>query len=81
MNVDEEILPSWSELALQDLLIDVAAVVDATGFDRPSSILSAPNQTRSTAGIIQGMRRSGKMNALTIEGEKNESRYQVNCKK
>jgi hypothetical protein len=43
MNVDKEIPASWSELALQDLLIDVAAVVDATGFDRTSNILNGPN--------------------------------------
>jgi hypothetical protein len=30
MKVDKEIFDSWSELALQDLLIDVAAVVAAT---------------------------------------------------
>ena len=34
MKVDEEIFDSWSELALQDLLIDVAAVVAATEPDR-----------------------------------------------
>src|SRR5271156_2259778 len=34
MNVDKGIFASWSELALQDLLIDVAAVVDATRSDR-----------------------------------------------
>jgi hypothetical protein len=34
MRVDEEISNSWSELAIQDLLIDVAAVVDATESDR-----------------------------------------------
>jgi hypothetical protein len=57
MNVDEGIPASWSELALQDLLIDVAAVVDATGFDRTSNILSGLTETVecqkcSTAGII-----------------------------
>ena len=34
MKVDEEIFNSWSELAMQDLLIDVAAAVDATESDR-----------------------------------------------
>lgn len=34
MKVNEEIFASWSEFALQDLLIDVAAVVDATQSDR-----------------------------------------------
>jgi len=34
MEVDKEIFDSWSELALQDLLIDVAAVVAATEPDR-----------------------------------------------
>jgi hypothetical protein len=34
MKVDEGISDSWSEFALQDLLIDVAAVVDATESDR-----------------------------------------------
>jgi hypothetical protein len=34
MKVDQEIFQSWSELTLQDLLIDVAAVVAATGPDR-----------------------------------------------
>jgi hypothetical protein len=34
MKVDQEIFQSWCELALQDLLIDVAAVVAATGPDR-----------------------------------------------
>jgi len=43
MNAHKEILASLSELALQDLLIDVAAVVDTTGFDRTSNILSGPN--------------------------------------
>jgi hypothetical protein len=34
MKVDQEIFQSWSELTLQDLLIDVAAVVAAIGPDR-----------------------------------------------
>ncbi len=34
MKVDQEIFQSWSELAVQDLLIDVAAVVAATEPDR-----------------------------------------------
>jgi hypothetical protein len=34
MKVDEEIFNSWSEVAIQDLLMDVAAVVDATEPDR-----------------------------------------------
>jgi hypothetical protein len=34
MKVDEKIFNSWSELAMQDLLIDVAAAVDATESDR-----------------------------------------------
>jgi hypothetical protein len=42
--VDEGIFAWWSELALQDLLIDVAAVVDATGLDRTTNILSGPNR-------------------------------------
>jgi hypothetical protein len=39
MNVDEGIFASWSELALQDLLIDVAAVVDATDSTEPRTSL------------------------------------------
>jgi hypothetical protein len=34
MKVDKEIFESWSELALQDLLINVAAIVAATELDR-----------------------------------------------
>ena len=34
MKVDEEIFNSWAEVAIQDLLIDVAAAVDATESDR-----------------------------------------------
>jgi hypothetical protein len=34
MKVDEEIFNSWSELVMQDLLIDVAAAVGATESDR-----------------------------------------------
>ena len=34
MKVGEEIFNSWSELAMQDLLSDVAAAVDATESDR-----------------------------------------------
>ncbi|MGB8541503.1 MAG: hypothetical protein WCD49_07685 [Candidatus Acidiferrales bacterium] len=44
MNVDEGVFASRSELALQDLLIDVAAVVNATGFRGTSDILSGPNR-------------------------------------
>ena len=33
MKVDEGIFNSWSEVAIQDLLMDVAAVVDATETD------------------------------------------------
>jgi hypothetical protein len=51
MNVDKEIPASWSELALQDLLIDVAAVVDATGFDRTSNILNGPNGNLGLSGV------------------------------
>jgi len=36
MKVGEGIFISWSELAMQDLLIDVAAAVDATESDRAS---------------------------------------------
>jgi hypothetical protein len=45
MKVDEEIFQSWSELALQDLLIDVATVVAATEPDRTrnGNDLSGPN--------------------------------------
>jgi len=43
MNIDNEISASRSESALQDLLIDVAAAVDATGFHRTSNIFSGPN--------------------------------------
>lgn len=39
MKIDEEIFASWSELALQDLLMDAAAVVDAT--DRTSNATSS----------------------------------------
>jgi len=61
MNVDEGVFASRSELALQDLLIDVAAAVDATECDRPSNGTtsfelsrksSAESETWSTAGII-----------------------------
>jgi hypothetical protein len=34
MKVDEEIFIPWAEIAIQDLLIDVAAVVHATESDR-----------------------------------------------
>jgi hypothetical protein len=34
MKANEEIFASWSELAVRDLLTDVAAVVDATQSDR-----------------------------------------------
>ena len=34
MKVDEEIFNSWSEVAIQDLLMDVSAVVDATEPER-----------------------------------------------
>jgi hypothetical protein len=34
MKVNEEIFASWSDLALQDLPIDVAEIVDATQSDR-----------------------------------------------
>ncbi len=44
MNIDNELFASRSELALQDLLIDVAAAVDATGFHRTSNIFSGPNR-------------------------------------
>jgi len=44
MNVDEGVFASRSELALQDLLMDVAAVVDATGSHGTSDILSRPNR-------------------------------------
>ena len=44
MNVDEGVFTSRSELALQDLLMDVAAVVDATGSHGNSDILSGPNR-------------------------------------
>jgi hypothetical protein len=70
MNVDEGVFASQSELALQELLIEVAAVVDATGFHGTSDILSGANKNLgrrsrcSTAGIIQGTWRSGKMNAF-----------------
>jgi len=37
MKVDAEILDPWSELAFQDVLIDVAAAVAATEPDRASN--------------------------------------------
>jgi hypothetical protein len=45
MKVDEEVLNSWSEVAIQDLLMDVAAAVDATESDRASNrnVPSGPN--------------------------------------
>jgi hypothetical protein len=45
MKVDEKVFDSWSELALQDLLIDVAAAVDATESDREwnRNVLGGPN--------------------------------------
>jgi hypothetical protein len=61
MKIDEQIFDSWSELALQEMLIDVAAAVDATECDRPSNGTrsfelsrksSAESRTWSTAGII-----------------------------
>ena len=56
MNVDEGVFTSRSELALQDLLIDVAAVVDSTGFHGTSDILSGPN---GRLGRVLGMFNSG----------------------
>jgi hypothetical protein len=47
MNGDEGVFASRSELALQDLLIDVAAVVDATGSHGTSDVLSGPNRNLS----------------------------------
>jgi hypothetical protein len=41
MKVDREISDSWSELAFQDLLIDVAAVVVATELDQASYVIDA----------------------------------------
>lgn len=71
MKVDKEQLDSWTESALQDLLIDIAAVVAATepgrarngndleGTERNGSRKSPPAwQTWSTGGIICGNRRS-----------------------
>ena len=49
MNVDEGVFASRSELALQELLIDVAAVVDATGFHGTSDILSGANKNLGRA--------------------------------
>jgi hypothetical protein len=45
MKIDEEILGSWSEVAIQDLLMDVAAVVDATESGRAWNwkVPSGPN--------------------------------------
>jgi hypothetical protein len=71
MKVDKEKLDSWTELPLQDLLIDAAAVVAAAEPGRAGngndleraecggSRKSPPAwQTWSTAGIIRGNRRS-----------------------
>jgi hypothetical protein len=44
MNGDEGVFASRSELALQDLLMDVAAVVDATGSHGTWDILSRPDR-------------------------------------
>jgi hypothetical protein len=44
MNVLDGVFASRSELAFQDLLMDVAAVIDATGFRGTSDILSGPNK-------------------------------------
>jgi hypothetical protein len=45
MKVDGEIFNSWSEVAMQDLLMDVAAVVHATEPDRAwkGNVPSRPN--------------------------------------
>lgn len=45
MKVDEEIFNSWSKVVIQDLLMDVAAALDATESDRASnwSVPSRPN--------------------------------------
>jgi hypothetical protein len=45
MKVGEEIFDSCSEVAIQDLLMDVAAAVDATESDRGSNrdVPSGPN--------------------------------------
>ena len=56
MNVDEGVFTSRSELALQDLLIDVAAAVDATGSHGNSDILSRPNRS---LGRVLGVFNSG----------------------
>ena len=44
MNVLDGVFASRSELAFQDLLMDVAAVIDATGFRGTSDIRSGPNK-------------------------------------
>jgi len=69
MKADEGVFASWSELALQDLLIDVAAVVDATRFDRTSSILRGPNRN---LGRVLDVFNSGNnlRNAAVWKGER-----------
>jgi hypothetical protein len=50
MNVDKEIVDSWTELALQDLLIDVAAVVAAT---EPGRARSGNDPERTECGVFR----------------------------
>jgi len=57
MKIDEEIFASWSELTLQDLLIDVAAVVDAT--DRASSATSSMDLSRKSSAESQACSMAG----------------------
>jgi hypothetical protein len=70
IDVDEGIFASRSQLALQDLLTDVAAVVGPPDSTEPrtSSVdltdALVECQICLTAGIIEGMRRSAKMNAF-----------------
>jgi hypothetical protein len=48
MKVDMEIFDSWSESALQDLLIDVAAVAVAT---EPGRARNGNNPARTQCGV------------------------------
>jgi len=53
MKVDMEISDSWSELAFQDLLIDVAAVVAATELDQATNGIDAERPYMASLGNLR----------------------------
>ena len=73
MEVNEQIFASWSELVLQDLRIDVAAIVDATQSDRDwnngnvRNALSLGN-LRPCESAVDGGNNLGKQAVLKDEG-------------